>query len=220
MELSSLTLRVLLLFFPGVLCALLVDALTVHRERTPAQFLTHAFALGMGSYLSLGVLRDVAAAFAQWLHLRQPLEITFFDALVNDRLRLAWGEIALAALVAVLLSAMISAAVNRRTLLRVGNRLTLTRKTGELDVWSFLFNSPAGTYVVVRDLPEDLAYAGTVEVFSDTSSPAELLLKNVEVFQSSTLTKLYEAERVYLARDPTKLVIEPARPPSIGGPDA
>ena len=74
--------------------------------------------------------------------------------------------------------------------------------------------------MVVRDLPEDLAYAGTVEVFSDTSSPAELLLKNVEVFQSSTLTKLYEAERVYLARDATKLVIEPARPPSRGGPDA
>ncbi|HEX8831791.1 MAG TPA: DUF6338 family protein, partial [Longimicrobium sp.] len=216
MELSYVTLRVLLLFFPGVLCALLVDALTVHRERTSAQFLTHAFALGMGSYLSLGVLRDVAAAFAQWLHLRQPLEITFFDALVNDRLRLAWGEIALAALVGVLLSSVIAAALNRQMLLRVANRLTVTRKTGELDVWSFLFNSRSGAYVVVRDMSHDTMYAGTVEVFSDTVDRAELLMKDVEVFQNSTSRKLYKAKHVYLARDAASLVIEPAPKPDGG----
>ncbi|HEY0024198.1 MAG TPA: hypothetical protein VGB24_14880 [Longimicrobium sp.] len=45
MELSAFTLRIVLLFFPGVLCALLVDALIAHRERTPAQFLTNAFVL-------------------------------------------------------------------------------------------------------------------------------------------------------------------------------
>lgn len=32
MELSAFTLRIVLLFFPGVLCALLVDALIAHRE--------------------------------------------------------------------------------------------------------------------------------------------------------------------------------------------
>jgi hypothetical protein len=66
---------VLLLFFPGVLCALVLDALTVHRERTPVQFLTHAFALGMGSYLSLYTVRDAVAAMAQWLRLRQPKDV-------------------------------------------------------------------------------------------------------------------------------------------------
>jgi hypothetical protein len=36
MEFSVLTLRVVLLFFPGVLCALVVYELTIQRERTTA----------------------------------------------------------------------------------------------------------------------------------------------------------------------------------------
>src|SRR5215213_6648444 len=65
------------------------------------QFLTNAFALGMGSYLSLYTLRDAAAAVATWLRLREPRDVLFFEALLNDGVRIAWGEIALSACVAV-----------------------------------------------------------------------------------------------------------------------
>jgi hypothetical protein len=208
MELSSLTLRVLLLFFPGVLCALLVDALTVHRERTPAQFLTNAFALGMASYLSLALVRDAVAAFSKWLRLSEPLDITFFDALVNDGVKIAWGEIALAALVGVVLSGLVAAALDRRLVARGANALNITRRSGDLDVWGFLLNSRWGNVVTVRDVAQDTAYSGVVEAFSESAQNAELLLKDVEVFRNSTTAKLYDADRVYIARDATSLVIE------------
>jgi hypothetical protein len=151
-ELSSLTLRVLLLFFPGVLCAMLLDALTVHRERTPVEFLTHAFALGMGSYLSLAASRDVLAAAARWLRLREPLDVTFFETLLNDRARISWREIVLAALVGVLLVAAVSAVLNHRLVHRAANRLRVSNNTGNIDVWSTMLTSPIGKYVLVRDL--------------------------------------------------------------------
>lgn len=210
MELSSVTIRVLLLFFPGVLCALVVDALTVHRERTPVQFLTHAFALGMGSYLSLALVRDAMAGVAGWLRLRQPVDVTFFDTLVNDRVRIAWGEIALAAGVGAVLSCVMAAAVNRRLLMRFACRLKLTQKLGEPAVWSFLLNSERGKSLIVRDISQDTTYVGTVEAFSETPDNAELFLKEVEVFQNSSAMKLYDAAYVYLARDVRGLVIEPA----------
>ncbi len=131
MEISSVTLRVLLLFFPGVLCALLVDALTAHRDRTPVQFLTHAFALGMGSYLSLALVRDLAATLARWLRLREPLDVTFFDALLNDHTRIAWREIALAGGVGLVLSGAIVAVLNHNLIFRGANRLGVSRKTGD-----------------------------------------------------------------------------------------
>ena len=183
----------------------------MHRERTPVQFLTHAFALGMGSYLSLALLRDAAAATARRLHLRQLLDVTFFDALLNDHVRIAWREIVVATLVGLLLTCAVAAVLNRSIVPRIAHALRITRKTGRLDVWNFLFESPAGTHVLVRDLSKDMACAGRVEVFSDTSREAELLLKDVEVFQNSTSMKLYDAERVYIARDATSLVIEPQR---------
>ena len=219
MEISSVTLRVLLLFFPGVLCAMLVDALTAHRERTPVQFLTHAFALGMGSYLSLALLRDFAAATANRLHLRQPLDVTFFDALLNDHTRIEWREIVVAAVVGVVLACGIVAAINRRIVARIANVLRITRKTGGLDVWHFTFDSTEGKYVIVRDLSQDTGYAGLIEVFSERHEIAELLLGEVEVFRNSTSTKLYDADLVYLARDARTLVIEPCKTkPQQGGP--
>jgi hypothetical protein len=210
MELSAVTLRVLLLFFPGVLCALVVDALTVHRERTPVQFLTHAFAMGMGSYLTLALVRDLAATFARWMRLRQPLDVTFFDALVNDGVHIAWGEIALAGGVGLMLSCAMAAAVNRRVFMRAAGRLHLTQKLGEPAVWSFVLNSERGKSLIVRDVGQDTVYVGTVEAFSETPDQAELFLKEVEVFQNSSALKLYDATYVYLARDVRTLVIEPA----------
>ncbi|HKP75456.1 MAG TPA: DUF6338 family protein [Longimicrobiaceae bacterium] len=208
MELSSVTLRVLLLFFPGVLCALVLDTLTVHRERTPVQFLTHAFALGMSSYLSLYGLRDAAAALAEWLRLRQPRDVVFFDALLNDGVRIAWGEIALTACVGLILVALLAASLNRKLFARVAYRLGISRKTGDLDVWGLMFNSDAAGEVFVRDAAEDRAYHGSVECVSETAERAELLLRDVTVYTNATSQKLYEARRVYLARDPRSVVIE------------
>ena len=208
MEISSVTLRVLLLFFPGVLCALALDALTVHRERTPVQFLTHAFALGMGSYLSLYSLRDAAAAVAEWLRLRQPRDVVFFDALLNDGVRIAWGEIALSAGVGLMLVAVLAASLNRKLFARGAYHLGISRKSGDLDVWGLLFNSDSAGTVLVRDAAEDRAYHGSVEAVSETADRAELLLRDVTVYTNSTSKKLYEAGRVYLARDPRSVVIE------------
>jgi hypothetical protein len=209
-EISSVTLRVLLLFFPGVLCALLLDTLTVHRERTPVQFLTNAFALGMGSYLSLYTLRDAMAAAAGWLRLREPRDVVFFDALLNDHVRIAWGEIALSAGVAFLMAAAVAAILNHKLFARAAYRIGISRKTGDLDVWGLLFNSQGGAVVLVRDVPQDRAYYGVVESVSETSTNAELLLRDVTVYRNSTSEKLYEVARVYLARDPHHVIIEPA----------
>ena len=209
MELSTLTIRVLLLFFPGVICALLVDALTVHRERTAAQFLTHSFVLGLGSYLSLNLLRDVGLQIAHWAGWRRPLPVTFFDALVNEKLRISWGEIALATLASVVLGIGVSAALNHQVIHTAANRLRISRKFGNLDVWGLLFNSRNIGWVVVRDLANDLTFRGWVDAYSDNGAAPELLLRDVTVFRSSTGDQLYGTERVYLARPSHSLVIEP-----------
>src|SRR5262249_25475049 len=160
----------------------------------------------MGSYLSLALARDAFAAAARGLHLREPLDVTFFDSLLNDHAHIEWREIVVAAIVGVLLTCGIIAVINRRIVARIANMLRITWKTGGLDVWNFVFSSRVGDHVVVRDISQDTGYFGTVEVFSETSDRAELLLTDVEVFSNSTSAKLYDAECVYLARNVHSLV--------------
>ena len=208
MELSVLTLRVVLLFFPGVLCALVVHALTIQRERTTAQFLTSAFVFGVGTYLLLAGFREAYAAGAQRLGWRAPPQITFFDVLTDERARIAWGEIALSAVVASLLALVVAAGANRNLLHRAAEWMGISRMFGEVDVWGYFFNSPQIQWVSVRDLATDTMYEGWVEAFSDTGASAELLLRGVTVSRSSTGAKLFDCKRVYLARDRAMLIIE------------
>lgn len=207
MELSALTLRVLLLFFPGVLCAMIVHALTIQRERTTAQFLTNAFVLGVSSYLLLAAGRSAAAALARFTGWYPP-RVTFFTALMTETARISWEEIALSAGVATLLAFLVSAALNYSLLHRMAVQFRISRRFGEADVWGYFLNSPEILWVGVRDLGTDTLYEGWVDAFSDTGASAELLLRGVKVSRSSTGAKLYDCERVYLARDRASLIIE------------
>ena len=208
MEVSALTLRVLLLFFPGVLCAMLVDALTVHRERTAAQFLTHSFVLDLSSYLLLYAGRWTCAGLADALGLPPPLPVTFIDALLNDKRRIAWGEIILSAGTAVPLGMSVAAGINHKLLYRLGRALHITRRRGSPDLWSYVFDSGQTTWISVRDLEHGFTYFGWVQEYSETVDLAELWLRNVTVYTSATGTKLYEANALYLSQDPRSITIE------------
>jgi hypothetical protein len=208
MELSALTLRVLLLFFPGVLCAMLVDALTVHRARTPAQFLTNSFVLGLTSYLLLYVGQWACALTAGFLSLRPPSTVTFLDALLNEKVRIASWEVVISGGISILLGLLVSAGINNQLLHRASRRLRITRKRGSLDLWSYVMGSPQVNWIIARDLQHGFTYFGWLQEFSETADMAELWLRNVAVYHSDSGTKLYESDGLYFGRDPRSLVIE------------
>jgi hypothetical protein len=207
-ELSSITLRVVLLFFPGVLCALVLHALTTHRERTTAQFLTSAFVLGVWTYLVLAASRSACAWIAAAAGWPSPPQVTFFDVLTNQAARISWGEIGLSAVLALLFAFALAAARNHNLLHRAAERLRISRQFGEVDVWGHFMNSPEVRWISVRDLAADRVYQGWLDAFSDSGTEPQLLLRDVEVYQNSTGTKLYERKRVYLAPSRNAVAIE------------
>ena len=50
MEATEFAVRLLLLFFPGVICAYIVDTLTIHKPRTQFLFVLNSLILGLTSY--------------------------------------------------------------------------------------------------------------------------------------------------------------------------
>lgn len=210
MELSVLTLRVVLLFFPGVLCALVVHALTIQRDRTTPQFLTSAFVYGVSTYLLLAGVREVCARGAEALGWSQPPRVTFFNVLTNERAKIAWGEIGLSAVMALVLALLISAAANHHVLHRVAERLHVSRRFGQADVWGHFLDSPRTNWVIVRDVNADLLFEGWVDAFSDTGVDPQLLLSDVSVYRASTGTKLHDRKRVYLTPRKESVIIEEA----------
>jgi hypothetical protein len=138
MDVSNVTVRVILLFFPSVLCAIIVDALTVHRGRSAVEFLIRAFVLGIGSYLLFDLIFEPWKVLIGAFGYVPSAHVNLFRALVNEKEPVQWGEILCAAAVAVLLAGAVSGTLNHKLVHRLAHRLNLSRRIGDLDVWSFL----------------------------------------------------------------------------------
>lgn len=203
MPASEFTVRLLLLFFPGVICAYIVDALTIHRAKTQFEFILDALVYGLASYLlywlGLGMLDAVGFPTRSFVFLR---------ALTDGHVAVSFRELASASLVAFALALVITVVSTHKLHFRLARKLGLTKKFGELDVWGFVFNSPEIEWATVRDHNRGLAYDGWVQLFSDDSRSAELMLRDVRVYPNDTGACLYEVPSLYLSLSRDGITIE------------
>ena len=91
---------------------------------------------------------------------------------------------------------------------RLFQKLKITKKFGEQDVWGFLMNSPSTEWITVRDTENNIMYDGWVKAFSDNSKEAELLLESVSVYKNDTGEHLYDVDAQYLSLNRDKISIE------------
>jgi len=210
---QDITFTLVLLFLPGIICALLVESLTPTREWGALRFSLYSLVLGLTCYLIYAI------CLAAWRH-QWPPTISFVKALSNPN-DVSYGEIASATVIAVVLGIGVTAALSKHWLHRLAKFLRVSYKFGDMDVWSHTFNSTdlTNAWVVVRDINHDLAYEGWVNAFSETADDNELLLREVRVYKSTTAEFLYEVDSLYISRKREELTIEFRRglPPNSQG---
>jgi hypothetical protein len=205
MEITEFAFKLLILFFPGLICAYLIDQLTIHKPREAFFFLLQAFTLGLICYFSYWFIVKSIVYF--WPNAVNA-EVTFLKALTNSSLSFSFKEIAIVSFISVILACLVSVASRHKFLNRTARRIGITKKFGELDVWGYLLNMEQVVWVTVRDHKNDLIYDGWVQAFSDDSKDAELLLRDVSIFKNSTAEKLYQVGVVYLSRKRDDITIE------------
>jgi len=196
LEFGEFTLVLLLLFFPGIVSSQLYDALTIHRRRQLHETILHSFLFGVTAYLTYALLfasAEVASTLAGLLSPQDSVDFTAMLASTGLGIALAVGT---------------AVAYNAKLLHRIAFRLGLTRKFGDLDVWSYMHNSAGMDWVTVRDWGKGLSYQGWVEAFSDTYVANEMLLREVVVCSIANGQPLYKAKALYVTQDPQLLTIE------------
>jgi hypothetical protein len=200
--LTEFTVRLALLFFPGIICALLVENLVPTRGWTNVRFALYAFVLGFGCYLLYAL--GLAIFVWQW-----PPDVWLLKALTDTK-AISDEEICIVTGLSVLVGLIVSNALNRHWLHSFAKLMGVSRHFGDMDVWAYTFNSTdvANEWVVVRDLNHDLMFEGWVSEFSDTFAENELLIREVKVYRSSTAEFLYQVDALYLARNRNNLTIE------------
>jgi Family of unknown function (DUF6338) len=202
MALTDLTVRLLLIFFPGIICFLIVDAFTVHRERKAHEIVLFSYIYGILSYLIYGLLfLPLAVIFATLKPgAYKPLDLSVFKWLSDPKAQLDFWEIVFATAIAVCLAFLVSFCIRKKFLHAFAYRLKVTNKFAEADVWNYAFNIDEARWCVVRDMAHNLMFQGYVQAFSDVGDFSELLLTQVSVYDEKMAELRYEADRIYLAR--------------------
>lgn len=205
MNISEFAFKLLMLFFPGILCAYVVDNLTVHRPREAKFFILQSFVLGIFSYFfywsGLKIINQI------WNN-SVASEVSFIRSLTNSALPFSYREIAIVSILAICLGAIISVVARYKVLNRFARFVGLTKKFGELDVWGYMLNMEEIVWVTVRDHKNNLIYDGWVQAFSDDSKDAELILRDVSIYKNDSGERLYQVGAVYLSRNREDISIE------------
>jgi hypothetical protein len=208
MSLTELTVKLLLLFLPGIVCYMTVDALAVHRERKVHEIFLLSFVYGLLSYFVFFPLASLShTAIAQRLYI-PPARLTILKCLCDKDVPINWWEVGLTTGLALLLGIVISTAHDRDWLHRVARKLRITRKFGQKNVWAYVLNIPDVKWATVRDLSNNLMFQGYILAFTDIEEPTEIFLTNVNVYNEKTGHLLYQADTMYLARERKNLTVE------------
>lgn len=206
---NTLVLTLALIFLPGIIWARLDARYARQVKPTQSEFVVNVFVFGLVAYLAtyLAYLLPCVSRIAAF----DLITIALDDDEVAQTLGKSVVDDILAATVMALVLAPAWLAVQRyKLVVRFLQLIRVTKRYGDEDVWDYLLSSddPRAFYVNVRDEQTGQTFSGYVDQFSEAPGLRELVLSQVEAYDTTTGKPTIQVARMYLARDPKGMTLE------------
>lgn len=195
MDISEFAFRLFLLFLPGIIAFLIVDALTVHSKTSPFFAALESGILGLVCYLAyygLTVIFD--------------LPFTFIAAISDNAVEVEPLEILISTALSIPIGFAVAAVIYHKLLFKLAALLHVSKKISDPGVWSHVMALDPKTvdtqWVSIIDEDKQLLYHGFLQFYSDNNDvDNEFFLRNVDVYVYQNQTPgelLYQTPAVYL----------------------
>ena len=194
MELSILTIKLLFIFFPGIIASGIFYKLTTHKDYSTTEYIVSGFIYGVVSYLILDLF----------------IKVDFIECIFDKNESINSNQIIYASLIGVTIGIIMVVFKTYELTYRLARFFKITKTFSEDNVWSHVLNCPDiyQSWVLVRDSNEDKMYEGWIEYYSDDISGNELFLRDVKVYVNSTAAELYYLDGMYISRNTDNITIE------------
>lgn len=197
------------IFLPGIIWARLDARYARQAKPSQSELIVNVFVFGLVAYLVtyLVYLLPPVAAVAAFNLTTIPLED---EAVAQSLQRSIVDEILVATAMSLLLATAWLAIQRQKWVVRFLQWVGATKRYGDEDVWDFLLSSddPRSRYVNVRDEQTGQTFSGYVEMYSEAPNLRELVLSQVEAFETLTGAPTITVSRMYLARGPEGMTLE------------
>lgn len=216
---NQLVVTISIILLPGIICAVICDKLTVHSKWDAFKFTLYSFVLGLLAYTILqGVFYAIDFSHGlrsktwAWQHLK------IWGSAISEKPTIPVWEVVFATLFSIPAAFFASWLVNYKVFNKIAQRLKITHKYGDENLFSYYLNAKEIDWIYVRDLEKNLTYQGRVVSSSENDHIQELVLSEVTVFRYEDSSELYSVPTIYLSKEMGKFIIE-AIPPTLLGED-
>lgn len=198
MEISELTLKLILVLIPGAIACRIYQKITIHEKWTNFQFVSNSILFGALSYIVVLVIDSLT-----------DLDIgieSFWSNLPTKEIPAV--AILCACFASIFIGFIVSAIDHYKLLNLIAKTLKISRKYGDENLYSYFVNSPDVTEVYVRDKNNGFTYHGFIDSYSENDSTYEIVLRNVGVYSYEDSSLLYELTKLYISKSKSELLIE------------
>jgi len=212
MAISDLVWKLFLLLLPGVITTLFVRYITTNKNYTPFYFIIYSAIFGLGTFFLLEIIISVynifRAVFSSKIEVCWNLNLSIWDSIINGKSDFKKLELIFAYIAAIPFGLIIGYFIQHKTLNDFLQRIKLTTRFGDGDVWSHFLNMENVEWIIVRDKQNNLAYFGSIRSYSEANDKREILLESVDIYTSDSWIKLYSSEAVLLELNDKQFSIE------------
>lgn len=202
--------------FPGIVAAVICDKIIVHQPRWDHfKFGLYSFVLGVCCYLLLqGLVYSFDLIFticfsinnAFWSHLN------VWSIISSGTPNIKVLEVFQATMLAMPVAFFASVIVNYKIFNKLSQRLLISNKYGDENLYSYFLNAKEVNWIYIRDIENDLTYQGQIISFSENDNIQEIVLSDVTVYSYKDSMEYYSVPSLYLCRKMGTFVIETIPP--------
>lgn len=199
----------IIIFFPGIIAALIFDKIIFHKEWDVFRFSIRAFVLGILSYGFLQLIFWLVGIIKYGIYSNQAFTILeIWGMITNERTTVPLSEVLFGSFASCFVSLIVAAVIHHKIINRLSRKCGVSNVYGLESVFIYFLNSKDVDWVYVRDHELDLVYRARLECFRDHDETQELLLRDVTVYTNKKSIECYSMEQIYINKKRGVLVIE------------
>lgn len=194
MTISDFSLKMVLLFLPGIVSFVIIDNMSSHRQTKNTHWFIYPLLLGLLSY---AILKFFWPGVQIW------------DFLISHDPQINYSEIMHAIITGFFLGCAITYMINHSIFFKVFSFIRLTNRQGTPDTLSYMSSLYQAKYLIVTDWEKRIRIVGELVATSEsTDYRDEIVLQDATLYALETGEKLYEVPVIYLAQSFEKITIE------------
>ncbi|MES2164216.1 MAG: hypothetical protein V4476_23935 [Pseudomonadota bacterium] len=201
-----------IILLPGLTASVICDKIVIHMVRWDYfKYSIYSFLFGVASYALLQLLAFfyvLLLKYFQPLVDHQYITLKVWLIIQNIKSPIEISEVAWAVGLSPFVAAFSSFIVNYKILNKISQKLKLSTKFGDENLFSFLLNSKEADWLYIRDKAAGLTYCGQIVSYSECDKIQEVVLSDVKIFDYESSDELYEVSIVYLSKPLGEFVIE------------